>query len=97
MDPIEPQRPTNTTVVTRRDEGSVGPVIATIIILAVIVLGGLYFWSARHNDGAANQADVNGVYDEDGNMTDMNDDTSSIETDLNNTNVDDPNFDIQAS
>ena len=27
------------------DEGSVGPVIATIIILAVIVLGGLYFWN----------------------------------------------------
>jgi hypothetical protein len=28
-------------------ESSVGPVIATIVILAVIVLGGLYFWSQR--------------------------------------------------
>lgn len=29
-------------------EGSVGPVIATIIILAVVVLGGLYFWGQRN-------------------------------------------------
>lgn len=28
-------------------ESSVGPVVATIVILAVIVLGGLYFWSQR--------------------------------------------------
>jgi hypothetical protein len=39
-------------------ESSVGPVIATIIILAVIVLGGLYFWGERSNNatpsGSAN-------------------------------------------
>jgi uncharacterized protein YxeA len=29
-------------------EGSVGPVVATIIILAVVVLGGLYFWGQRN-------------------------------------------------
>jgi uncharacterized protein YxeA len=34
-------------------ESSVGPVVATIVILAVIVLGGLYFWSHR-SAGSAN-------------------------------------------
>ena len=28
-------------------EGSTGPIIGTIIILAIVVLGGLYFWGQR--------------------------------------------------
>lgn len=38
-------------------EGSIGPVIALIIILAVIVLGGLYFWGQRTSN---NTTDVYG-------------------------------------
>lgn len=32
---------------TPAPESSTGPVIATVIILAVIILGGLYFWGQR--------------------------------------------------
>lgn len=38
-------------------EGSIGPVIALIIILAVIVLGGLYFWGQRTSN---NTTDIYG-------------------------------------
>jgi len=38
-------------------EGGVGPVIALIIILAVIVLGGLYFWGQRTSN---NTTDIYG-------------------------------------
>jgi len=40
-----------------RGEGSVGPVVATIIILAIVVLGGLYFWGQRNS---GNEADIYG-------------------------------------
>lgn len=30
-----------------KGEGSTGPIIGTIIILAIVVLGGLYFWGQR--------------------------------------------------
>jgi uncharacterized protein YxeA len=40
--------PTPSTPAPTPAEGSVGPVVATIIILAIIVLGGIYFWSQRN-------------------------------------------------
>lgn len=46
--------PNNTNV---EGEGSIGPVIALIIILAVIVLGGLYFWGQRTSN---NTTDIYG-------------------------------------
>ncbi|MDB5253971.1 MAG: hypothetical protein JWL80_37 [Parcubacteria group bacterium] len=69
------------------EEGSVGPVIATIIILAVIVLGGLYFWHERSASNAldpyATSTDVtSGI-----NNVSSSDDTSSIEADLNSTDT----------
>jgi hypothetical protein len=71
-----------------QNESSVGPVIATIIILAVIVLGGLYFWGQRSNNAPASQntqptaSDLNGI-----NSQSSSDDTSSINADLQNTNT----------
>jgi uncharacterized protein YxeA len=65
------------------EEGSVGPVIATIIILAVIVLGGLYFWHERSAtdtlDPYATSTDVT--------VGSSSDDTNSIEADLNSTDT----------
>ena len=41
-----------------QSEGSLGPVIGTIIILAVIVLGGLYFWGQRVNNNVMTDTQV---------------------------------------
>lgn len=41
---MEPQ---NQSTPSPQVEGAVGPVIATVIILAVIILGGIYFWAER--------------------------------------------------
>ncbi len=38
--------------------GSAGPIIGTIVILAVIVLGGLYFWGQRSGDEVNVDVDV---------------------------------------
>ncbi|MFH1472806.1 MAG: hypothetical protein ABIF06_00080 [bacterium] len=67
-------------------ESSTGPVIGTIIILAVIVLGGFYFWSQRADNTVMDEAMVDEV------VTDITtqsqaDDTASIEADLNATEV----------
>ncbi len=76
------------------NESSVGPVIATIIILAVIVLGGLYFWGQRANNDAtpSTSADLNSI-----NAQSDSDDTSSIKTDLENTNTESLDTQINAS
>lgn len=88
--PVSSPTPTPTPVNTpigENKEGSAGPVIGTIIILAVIVLGGFYFWSQRvaapsiMDEAAVEQA-----------VTDITtqsqaDNISSIEADLNATDV----------
>lgn len=35
------------------NQNSTGPVVAIIIVLAVIILGGLYFWIERGSSGRA--------------------------------------------
>jgi len=72
---------------TGTKEGSVGPVIGTIIILAVIVLGGLYFWGQRASDKVMNEAQVNETVQ---NITTQgqSDEAAVIEADLNATNID---------
>ena len=69
--------------VERPGEGSAGPIIGTIIILIVIVLGGLYFWSQRDDvvDGVDSQVESIETQSE-------SDDVTSIEADLEATNVD---------
>jgi hypothetical protein len=85
---MEPNNPTETSNTVVHKEGSVGPVIGTIIILAVILLGGLYFWGNRNNS-----ADLNSDSDIEAQVQDIetqgnSDDLNSIESDLNNTNYD---------
>ncbi len=73
-------------------EGGAGPVIGTIIILAVIILGGLYFWMQRSNTADTNVAPTTDTVGTDVDTSAIQaqssaDDTSSIETDLKATDT----------
>ena len=70
------------------NKSSAGPVIAIVIVLAVIILGGLYFWGQRDN-ATENTADAYLSGDTAAIKTQSSsDDVNSIEKDLNGTNVD---------
>ena len=73
---------------------SAGPIIATIIILAVIVLGALYFWSQR--DAADGEVNIDATV-ETIETQDESDETSSIEADLEATDVDSLDGEFNAS
>ena len=78
------------------EKKSMGPLIAVIIILALIVLGGLYFLKERSSQNSTIPAEITGdpitnSLEQQGNS----DDLSSIEADLNATNLD--NLDQGAS
>jgi len=78
---------------------SAGPIISVIVILVVIILGGLYFWSQSASDY--------GVTDNSSLMTDQTveaikmqgqaDDTSSIEADLDATDIENLDAELNAS
>jgi cytoskeletal protein RodZ len=65
--------------------------IATIIILAVIILGGLYFWGQHRSAPAQTVPTTTATSDTSQTAAIENvstaDDTSSIEADLNTTNT----------
>jgi len=74
------------------EESGVGPIIATIIILAVIVLGGLYFWNQRTSSMEDTNGTVPTTYGTDADTSAIDsqsnsDDTTSIQNDLNTTNT----------
>lgn len=86
------------------NENSAGPVIATVIILAVIILGGLYFWGERSNQRDVKDADANSAAAANTDQTtaairsqSSSDDISSIEADLNNTNTEAIDADLSAA
>jgi hypothetical protein len=90
MDPQNTNANMNMNRPPRADEGSVGPVVATIIILAVIVLGGLYFWNQRKADMNAVPTDTMSTSIDTTSGIDTqssSDTTSSINTDLNSTDT----------
>lgn len=74
--------------------GSAGPVVATIIILAVIVLGALYFWDQR--DAVEEEVNVEATV-ETIETQDESDETSSIEADLEATDVESLDAEFNAS
>ena len=76
-------------------EGSVGPIIGTIIILAVIVLGGFYFWGQRANNQVMDEAQVNQMV-EDITTQSQSDATADIEADLDSTEIDDLDKELNA-
>jgi hypothetical protein len=65
---------------------SIGPVIGLIIILALILVGGIYFWGARTNTQSYNQTqtptanEAAAVKNGSSSETQYSDDTDSLET-----------------
>jgi uncharacterized protein HemX len=93
--------PAPSSVPAAKEENGVGPIVGVIIILIVIILGGLYFWYKRAHapaptdsaavTEAATDAEVSEIM-----TTSSSDDTASIEADLNNTNTDGLNSQLNA-
>ncbi|MFZ2621139.1 MAG: hypothetical protein WAX85_01435 [Minisyncoccia bacterium] len=77
-------------------KSSIGSIIGTIIIIAVIILGGLYFWGKRIEESKVKQALVSGEVSQGATVNEAavitnvttGDDLGSIEADLKNTNLD---------
>jgi len=67
---------------------SMGPLIAVIIILALIVIGGLYFLKERSSQQVYVPTSTNDTVTDSLNKQSSSDDLNSIETDLKATNVD---------
>ncbi len=89
---------------TNIKEGGAGPIIATIIILGVVVLGGLYFWGQRNptanNDIYGNTLNTTAESAVDTTSIDTqstSNNPASINADLNSTNIDNLGAEINAS
>lgn len=67
---------------------SAGPIIGAIVILAILILGGLYFWSQR----AGNDAVIEEI-----NTQTNSDAAATIEADLNATDIENLDAELNAS
>ncbi|MBA3733340.1 hypothetical protein H0W91_03120 [Patescibacteria group bacterium] len=80
---------------TLENKSSIGSIIGIIIIIAVIILGGLYFWGKRIEEAKSKEAlvsdttAINNEYNEAAVIKSVSstDDLNSIESDLNATNL----------
>ena len=89
-----------------QNKSSIGSIIGTIIIIAIIILGGLYFWGKRIEEAkikenlVMEQASSTAEENEAAAINSMSssDDLSSIEADLNNSNLNglDSELEVQA-
>ncbi len=66
----------------------VGPLIAVIIILALIIIGGLYFLKERSNNAYIPPAETSDSVTASLKQQGASDDLNAIEADLNATNLD---------
>ena len=88
--------PMSQTSQTPQNQSSIGGIIGTIIIIAIIILGGLYFWGKRIEENKLKQSLVSDTTSQETVTSEAaviksvssSDDLNSIETDLNNTNLD---------
>ena len=71
-----------------RGGGSSGPIIGVIVIIAIVILGGFYFWSQR----AGNDAAIDEINTQSG-----SDEASAIEADLNATDIENLDAELNAS
>lgn len=72
--------------------GSAGPIIGIIVILIIIILGGLYFWNERSENMVTEDESMETI-----NEQNESDDTTSIEADLDATDIDNVDSEINAS
>lgn len=70
------------------NEGSSGPIIGAIVILAIVILGGLYFWGQR----AGNETAVDEI-----DRQNSSDEAAAIEADLDTTDVENLDAELNAS
>ncbi len=80
------------------EKSSIGSIIGTIIIIAVIILGGLYFWGKRIEESKAKEKLLQESAQQTPQVSEQtesakikavsgSDDLNSIEADLNSTNL----------
>ena len=77
------------------NKSSIGSIIGTIIIIAIIILGGLYFWGKRIEESKLKQNLVTDTVQPTAQQNEANiiestsssDDLQSIQADLNATNM----------
>jgi hypothetical protein len=85
---------------TEARNGSLGPIIGTIVVLAVIILGALYFWNERSktdaDDTSATAQNTSTVSADAIDSQSSSDDLDSIETDLNNTDTTNVGADLES-
>ncbi len=90
---------------TMQNKSSIGSIIGTIVIIAIIILGGLYFWGKRVEEAKMRQSLVTDEAGQQTNQTDEassirttsnSDDLNSIEADLNSTNLNNLNAEMNA-
>lgn len=84
------------TLQPQENKSSIGSIIGTVIIIAIIILGGLYFWGKRVEETRAKQNLVGDSVPQQTieqneassiQQTTSSDDVNSIEADLNATNL----------
>lgn len=82
---------------TTQNKSSIGSIIGTIVIIAVIILGGLYFWGKRVEEEklrqqlvaeSAQQQTVPVSESDKIRTVSGSDDIDSIQADINSTNLD---------
>ncbi len=88
----------------QQNKSSIGSIIGTVIIIALIILGGLYFWGKRIEENKLKQkliSDSIPTQETDQNesieKTGSSDDLNSIEADLNSTNLDNLDAELNTS
>ena len=81
----------NVNIGSASNGSSAGLVIGIIVIIVIIILGGLYFWK-QNNVSKIEDNNIDSV-----NTQSQADDTSSIEADLNSTDVDYVDAELNAS
>ncbi len=77
---------------TTESGGSAGPIIGVIVILAIIILAGLYFWGQRAGDETMTDKTVESI-----NMQSDSDAAAAIEADLDATNIENLDSELNAS
>ncbi len=85
-----------------QNKSSIGSIIGTVIIIAIIILGGLYFWGKRIEESKANAELVSEASttqtneSENVSKTSSSDDLDSIDADLEATNLNDLDAEMNA-
>ena len=86
-----------------QQKSSVGSIIGTIIIIAIIILGGLYFWGKRIEESKETDGLVNETSQSEAEEMEVTaiksvtttDDLGSIEADLESTSFNDMNPELE--